>query len=144
MRREAALARTRSLVAVKSAEAQVKSAEAQLELTIIRAPIDGEILKVLTYPGERTGSAPILQMGDTADMHVIAEVHEADVGSVRVGQRATITSPSIGGASQGAVEEIGRIIYKNDVLDPDPRAEKDSARGGGAREARQGGAALAT
>src|SRR5215211_4323909 len=45
---EAALARTRSLVAVESAEAKLKAAEAQLELAVIRAPIDGEILKVFT------------------------------------------------------------------------------------------------
>ena len=123
---EAALARTRSMVAVKSAEAQVKSAEAQLELTIIRAPIDGEILKIFTYPGERIGNDPILKMGDTSDMHVIAEVHEADVAAVRVGQHATITSEALAEPVHGVVEEIGALIYKNDVMDLDPRATKDT------------------
>jgi HlyD family secretion protein len=122
---EAALARTRSLVAVRSAEARLKTAEAQLELTIIRAPINGEILKVFTYPGERIGNDPILKMGDTNDMHVIAEVHETDIGAVRVGQRATITSDALPEAVGGVVEEIGALIYKNDVLDVDPRADKD-------------------
>ncbi|MFL6568648.1 MAG: efflux RND transporter periplasmic adaptor subunit, partial [Chthoniobacterales bacterium] len=123
---EASLARTHSMVAVESAEAKVKSAEQQLELTIIRAPIDGEVLKVFTYPGERIGNDPILKMGDTADMHVIAEVHETDVGGVRVGQRATITSAALPEPVSGTVEEIGGLIYKNDVLDIDPRADKDS------------------
>ena len=123
---EAALRRSRSLVAVKTAEAQVKIAEAQLELSMLRAPIDGEVLKVLTYPGERIGNAPILQMGDTRDMHVIAEVLETDAGFVRVGQRATITSPALPEPVMGTVEEIGRLIYKNDALDPDPRVDKDS------------------
>ena len=123
---EAALARTRSMVAVDSAEARLKTAEAQLELTIIRAPIDGEILKVFTYPGERTGDNPILKMGNTNDMHVIAEVHETDVGVVRVGQQATITSEALAEPVQGAVEEIGSLIYKNDVLDLDPRAPRDT------------------
>jgi HlyD family secretion protein len=123
---QAAMARTRSVVAVKSAEAQVRSAEAQLELTIIRAPIDGEILKILTYPGERIGNDPILKMGDTADMHVIAEVHETDVGLVRVGQRVTVSGEALIEPVQGTVEEIGDLIYKNDVLDLDPRADKDT------------------
>jgi len=122
---QAALARTRSMVAVQSAEAKVKTAEAQLELAIIRAPIDGEILKVFTYPGERVGNDPILKMGDTSDMHVIAEVHETDVGLVRVGQRATITSEALPEPVGGTVEEVGALIYKNDVLDVDPRADKD-------------------
>ena len=123
---EAALARTRSLVALRSAEARLKAAEAQLELTVIRAPIDGEILKVYTYAGERIGNDPILKMGNTADMHVIAEVHETDVGAVRIGQRATVTSEALAEPVHGVVEEIGALIYKNDVLDVDPRADKDS------------------
>ena len=123
---QASLARAPSVVAVESAEAKVKSAEAQLELTIIRAPIDGEVLKVFTYPGERIGNDPILKMGDTNDMHVIAEVHETDVGAVRIGQRATITSEALDQPVGGTVEEIGSLIYKNDVLDVDPRAQKDT------------------
>ena len=122
---EASLARTRSMVAVQSAEAKVKATEAQLELSIIRAPIDGEVLKVFTYPGERIGNDPILKMGDTSDMHVIAEVHETDVGAVRIGQRATITSQALNEPVHGTVAEIGTLIYKNDVLDVDPRAPKD-------------------
>ena len=123
---EAALARVRSTVALRSAEAQVRAAEAQVELTVIRAPLDGEILKVFTYPGERIGNDPILKMGDTADMHVIAEVHETDIGAVRVGQRALITSPALPEPVGGTVEEIGALIYRNDVLALDPRAERDA------------------
>ena len=123
---EASLARSRSMVAVRTAEAQVKSAEAALELAIIRAPLAGEILKVLTYPGERAGEMPILHMGDTGDMQVVAEVRESDVGRVRVGQRATITSPALPEALSGKVEEIGLLVFKNNALDPDPRADRDS------------------
>src|SRR5678815_2391072 len=94
--------------------------------TVIRAPMDGEVLKVFTYPGERIGNDPILKMGDTNDMHVIAEVHETDVGAVRIGQRATITSQALDQPVGGTVEEIGALIYKNDVLDVDPRAQKDT------------------
>jgi len=123
---EAALARARSQVGVKPAEAQVKVAEAQLELTLIRAPMAGEILKIFNYPGERIGDGPVLQMGDTGDMHVVAEVRETDVAAVRVGQRATITSPALPAPVSGTVAEIGRLIFKNDVLDPDPRVNRDS------------------
>jgi HlyD family secretion protein len=122
---QASLARTRSMVAVDSAEAKLKATEAQLELSIIRAPMDGQILKVFTYPGERIGNDPIVKMGDTNDMHVIAEVHETDVGAVRVGQLATVTSEAFDQPVTGRVEEVGSLIYKNDVLDVDPRAEKD-------------------
>ena len=123
---EAGLVRARAQIGIKAAEASVKVAEAQLELSLIRAPIDGEILKIFNYPGERIGDGPVLQMGNTGDMHVIAEVRETDVGAVRVGQRATITSPALPAPLGGTVAEIGRLIFKNDVLDPDPRADRDS------------------
>jgi HlyD family secretion protein len=123
---EAALPRIRSTVGLRSAEARLKAAEAQLELSIIRAPINGEILKVFTYPGERIGNDPILRMGNTDDMHVIAEVHETDIRNVRVGQPATITSEALAEPVHGLVEEVGALIFKNDVLDLDPRATKDT------------------
>jgi HlyD family secretion protein len=123
---EAALARIRSTVGLRSADARLKAAEAQLELSIIRAPIDGEILKVFTYPGERIGNDPILRMGNTEDMHVIAEVHETDIRNVHVGQPATITSEALADPVHGMVEEVGALIFKNDVLDLDPRATKDT------------------
>jgi HlyD family secretion protein len=123
---QTALLLTRSLVALNSAEARVKTAEAQVDLSVIRAPIDGEILKVFTYPGERIGDGPILNMGDTEDMHVIAEVHETDVSAVQVGQRATVTSPALPEAIHGVVEEIGAMIYRNGVFDLDPRANRDT------------------
>ena len=122
----AALERTRSAVAVKSAEARLKVAEAELETTILRAPIAGEILKVFTYPGERIGDDPILKMGDTDDMHVIAEVHETDIAAVRVAQRATIASPALPEPVPGVVTEIGGLVHRNDVLDLDPRSKRDA------------------
>ena len=123
---EAAVARIRSTVGLRATEAHLKTAEAQLELAIVRAPIDGEILKVMTYPGEKTGDAPILKMGDTASMNVIAEVYESDVAAVKIGQRATITADAIDEPLEGTVCEISGIIQKNDVLNIDPRADKDT------------------
>ena len=123
---EASLERTKTIVAVKSAEARLGTTEAQLETTIIRAPIDGRILRVFTYPGERIGNDPIVQMGNTDDMHVIAEVHETDIRFIRLGQRASITTPALEKPIEGTVDEVGQLVYKNDVLDVDPRANRDS------------------
>ena len=123
---QAALARVRSTVGLSSAQANLNVAEAQLELTTIRAPIDGEILKILTYPGERIGNDPILKMGDTNKMYVVAEVEENDIAAVRVGQHATVTSEAVNEPLHGIVEEIGRLIYKNDIFNLDPRADRDT------------------
>lgn len=115
---------------VASATQNLAKAEAQLELAAIRAPKAGQVLKIYTDPGEAvaTSGDPILALGDTSQMYVVAEVYETDIGLVEVGQKATITSRN--GAFDetltGTVEQIGLQIYKNDILDDDPAANADA------------------
>jgi HlyD family secretion protein len=122
----AALARARIAVGVASLEKDVALAEARVARATIRAPMDGQILKIIMQPGERVSDAPILQIGDPRTMHVVAEVYETDVGLVRLGQSATIASPSLPRDMTGRVVQIGRLIFKNDVLDVDPAADADA------------------
>ncbi|MGE0455279.1 MAG: HlyD family efflux transporter periplasmic adaptor subunit [Vicinamibacteria bacterium] len=123
---EAGLARAPLSAAVESARAQLAAAVERLALTQVRAPIAGRVLRIFTWPGERIASDPILQMGDTDRMTVVAEVHEDDVGRVAVGQRATLSSPALGRELSGVVEDVGRMIFRQDVLDLDPRAARDT------------------
>lgn len=123
---ETGLERTRAAIGIDSIRARVASAGAQLELSTLRAPIAGTVLKVLVHPGEQTGGLPVLKLGDTADMQVIAEIHSQDIGLIKAGQTATITSEAFAAPLTGTVFEIGRLIYKNDVLNLDPRAERDT------------------
>jgi len=111
---------------VKSAIAAVKEAQANLDLAFVRAPRDGQILKIHTWPGEVVGSDGVVTLGQTSQMYVVAEVYETDVGKVRLGQQATITSRVFPGELQGTVEQIGLEIGKRDVLDTDPTADIDA------------------
>ncbi|MEL7085292.1 MAG: HlyD family efflux transporter periplasmic adaptor subunit [Cyanobacteria bacterium J06597_1] len=126
---EANLELSRIQVAVDSARRNLTLAEARLERTIIRAPQAGRILQVYTRAGEAiSASEGILDLGDTNQMFVVAEVYETDVTLVREGQPATIVSRN-GAFSQaltGQVAEVGWQIFKNDVLDDDPAANADS------------------
>lgn len=115
-------------VAARSAAQNLNLAEARLRRTIIRAPRTGRILRVFAYPGETIADDGIVEMGDTRRMYAVAEVYESDVGLVKVGQRATITSRNGAFAEQltGKVSEIGWQIFKNNVLDDDPAANADA------------------
>lgn len=124
---EAGLARAELATLVGSLASAVKMAEARLERAVIRAPIGGQIIKVLTRAGETLGHGPILKMGDTTAMYAIAEVYETDVRFVRAGQKATVTSRAFPDeALTGTVERVGCLVYKNDVLDLDPSKDADS------------------
>lgn len=126
---EANLPLSQVQVAVESARQNLNLAEAQLERTIIRAPQTGRILRILTLAGEAIGQdGSVLDMGDTSQMFVVAEVYETDVGLVRVGQPAMITSRNgaFDETLSGRVAEIGWQVFKNNVLDDDPAANADA------------------
>jgi HlyD family secretion protein len=102
-------------------------AQARLDLAVIKAPLEGEIIKVLTRPGEIGGRLPLLKMGSTRSMYAIAEVYETDVRFVKIGQKAVIKSGAFPDEKlTGVVERIGSLVYKNDVLGLDPAKDSDT------------------
>lgn len=113
---------------VVNAIANLKKAEAQLELSYVKAPINGEILKIHTKSGENISVNGIAEIGRTDRMMVVAEVSEDSIAKVRLGQEATVVSDNgaFSGELQGTVAEIGRKIGKKDVLNTDPAADVDA------------------
>ncbi len=113
---------------VEAAQQNLTLAEARLNRTVIKAPVTGQILDIYVQPGEAVSSNRLLSMGNTDEMYVVAEVYETDVGLVKPGQKATITSRNgaFSGGLTGTVETIGLQIFKNDVLDDDPAANADA------------------
>lgn len=111
---------------LQSAQASVEQAKVDFDSAHIRAPKAGQILKINTLPGERVNNEGLMELGQTGQMYVNAEVYETDINRVQVGQRATITSQGFPGILQGTVDEIGLAIGKKDILGNDPVADIDS------------------
>ena len=122
-------------VDVQKAQAELDRAIAQfaetktdLDLAYIKSPLDGQVLKIHTYPGEKADdSNGILELGKTDKMMVVAEVYESEINQVKIGQKAIIKSDnnSFTGTLEGTVNKIGLQIGKKDVLDTDPAADVD-------------------
>jgi HlyD family secretion protein len=106
--------------------AQLERAKAELDLAVVRSPITGRVLDVHARDGERVGPDGIAEIGQTDSMYAIAEVYETDVQRVRVGQRATVTSPALPEPVAGTVDRIGLKVGKKDVLSVDPAARTDA------------------
>jgi HlyD family secretion protein len=113
-------------VGLRIAKANLDGALARLELTRIRAPINGQILEVHARPGESVGPAGVLEMGDTKNMVVVAEIYETDIGAIEKGQRATIYTPVLAGPLLGVVGQVGLKVGRMDVLGTDPIAKADA------------------
>ncbi|MDX1644828.1 MAG: HlyD family efflux transporter periplasmic adaptor subunit, partial [Thermoanaerobaculia bacterium] len=86
------------------ARAELASAESELERSRVYSPLAARVLEVHTWPGERVGEQGILEVARTDRMVAVAEVYETDIGRVRLGQRATVTSPALSEPLTGTVE----------------------------------------
>jgi HlyD family secretion protein len=123
---EAARARARDAQPVASLAKNLQLAEERLRLSVLRAPCGGTVLKVITHPGEAVGAKPVLRLGRTDTMVAVAEVYYTDIRHVKLGQKATVTSPALPGSLLGSVVLVGRLIARKDVLGIDPTAEVDA------------------
>jgi HlyD family secretion protein len=112
---------------VDSFRAAHKLAEERLERTIIRAPVPGQIMKVMTRAGEVIGQNPICRMGDVSEMVAVAEIFETDLRLVQLDQMATITSKAFPDQKlTGKVYRIGTLVSRKAVLQIAPTADSDA------------------
>lgn len=105
---------------LRAAEAAVSEAQANLELTIVRAPIAGRVLTVHTRAGETIRLDGLLDLGQTQDMYVLAEVYETDVTRLQTGQAATVNIDATTEPLQGTVEHIAPLIDQKRIFNNDP------------------------
>lgn len=111
--------------AVAAARADVSAIEAALERTRVRSAVSGSVLQLQAKVGELVAPSPEMPLavvGDTSSMRVKAEVDEADVGKVKVGQRAFVKSSAYPGQ-----EFAGRVTRLAPTLAP-PRLNQRGPR----------------
>ncbi|MEO1186639.1 MAG: efflux RND transporter periplasmic adaptor subunit, partial [Cyanobacteria bacterium J06636_27] len=110
---------------VKSATSAVEQAKAEQELSILKSPITGTVLKINTKPGEIVSSEGIMEIGKTNQMYVVAEVYQTDIKKVRLGQKATVSSTALPRKFKGTVTEIGLLVDRQKILNINPGADTD-------------------
>jgi HlyD family secretion protein len=112
---------------VNRAKAAVKRAEANLRLAFVRAPEQGQVLKINTRPGEVVSTSDgIAEIGQTSQMYAVAEVYQSDINKVRLGQRVRLQSESLGDQLVGTVDRLGMQVQRQNVINSDPTSNIDS------------------
>lgn len=136
--RERLVARARELVELKAApQKEVLAAEAELEearlalraaeskqrslavtpegdgLFWVRAPRSGTVVDLDLFPGLEVGperDKPLIRLSDLDEVLVIADVPEADVSEVTVGEKVTVSSTGGGKLRDGLVEYVSEVV----------------------------------
>ena len=84
---------------IASARARVQAVQATVNQLYSIAPFDGEVLAIEQIPGDvvSTGMTALL-IADRRQLHIDAQVAEADIALVKVGQTALVSLDSIPGS----------------------------------------------
>lgn len=91
----------------------------------IRAPYESTILNIVTEVGERTSTLPVLEVADLSKIVCMAEVYEADVGRIQLGDSARMKSAALEADLIGRVIRIDRIVGASQMRSPNPMARTD-------------------
>ncbi|UZW54183.1 EmrA/EmrK family multidrug efflux transporter periplasmic adaptor subunit [Sphingobium sp. JS3065] len=84
--------------AVLAAKARLDNARLDLDRSVIRAPIDGVVTRRQVQVGQRVAQGtPIMSIVPLAQVYVDANFKERQLGRVKVGMPATVTSDLYGG-----------------------------------------------
>lgn len=76
---------------VEQARAQIEQTRTDIERTLVRAPVDGEVLQVNVRPGEYVGAPPsqaLVVLGNLRRLHVRVDIDEHDIPRFKPGAPA--------------------------------------------------------
>ena len=119
-------------VDVKAAQAEVdraiaalKEGKTNLEQAYIRAPMLGQIIKIHVREGEKISDSGVVEIAQTQQMMVIAEVYQTDIAKIKLGQKAVITGQALTGELKGEVTQIGLQVNRQNVFSNQPGENLD-------------------
>ncbi len=101
-------ARDQAVATAAAARAGERAALARVASNVVRAPIDGIVLKRDVEPGDLAVPGKVLmQLGDPARVRITATVDERDIVGIRAGQDVLLSSDSFPGrVMKGTVRTI--------------------------------------
>ena len=115
---------------VALAKAALDEARAVLEKTLVRAPIDGIVLRKHRRAGETVSTqfdSPIVTLADRSRIRVRMDVDESDVARLKVGQSAYVTADAFADRRfTGTVVRVGQVLGKKNVRTDEPTERVDT------------------
>jgi HlyD family secretion protein len=116
--------------AITLAQAELDAAVVALDQTALVAPGDGTILRRTGEVGALVTLLPptqVLSLADVQQLEIRAEVDEADIAAISVGQAAYATAEAYGDRRFPVrITRITRELGRKTVRDDDPRARVDT------------------
>lgn len=113
---------------VRAAEDRIKVAEEKLGKCVVRAPMDGTILRVHLRQGESFSTfapRPLFSLADISGRRVRAEVDERDLAKLRVGQTVRISASASDRQYVGKVTSLASVMGRKSIHTGEPLEKQD-------------------
>ncbi|MCW1950925.1 MAG: biotin/lipoyl-binding protein [Octadecabacter sp.] len=109
-----------------AARATLASAQQDLDRAYVHVPERGKVLDINVRAGERPGTDGIIDLGDTTQMTVEAEVYQTMIGRVTIGDPVIVSADALAQDLTGTVTAIGLEIGRQSITSDDPAANTDA------------------
>jgi len=131
---ESALENSNKAVPLTTLDAAVEMAQIALDMTEIKSPIaNATILDVIVRAGDSVTNKPVMVIGDTSEMHCIAEVSDQFLHLIDLEKNpnmvATISASALPKDLSGKVISKGVMIGAASLSDPNPFGKVDRRTG---------------
>lgn len=115
---------------VKQAEANAEYYRRLLDKTIIKTPISGKVIRKYIQEGEMvnlvSAETMLAAIADMERVRINAEVDETDIGRIKVGDPADVTSDAYAGrVFKGEIEEVADYVGVRNVKPNNPAKNMD-------------------
>ncbi len=110
---------------LEAAQAEVQRAEVELAQCRLRSPLTGRVLAIRTRVGERISSQGLAELGSTGQMMAVAEVHQADIRRLRLGQTCELKSQAFERPLTGRIASFGQQVQRQNVFGEQPGEQFD-------------------
>ena len=116
---------TRTITTLKTRKSEVLTNEAELQRarnnldsSIVKSPLNGQLIKIYSWPGMKPTDDGLALAARTSDMQVWAQVFQTDIGKISQGQRATVKAESGGfdGELNAKVRSIIGEVSERDLF----------------------------
>ncbi|WP_085307588.1 HlyD family efflux transporter periplasmic adaptor subunit [Planktotalea arctica] len=109
-----------------AAKAELARAEQDIERGYVRAPTKSTVLQIHAQPGERPSASGIIDLGDTSQMTIEAEVYQSMIARVTIGDPISASADALPQPLTGVVAAIGLEIGRQSITSDDPAANTDA------------------
>ncbi|MBZ5534662.1 MAG: efflux RND transporter periplasmic adaptor subunit [Acidobacteriia bacterium] len=112
---------------LEQAREALAMAETQFGYALLTAPLPGVVLSKNVEPGEMVApGTPVITIGDLEKVWVRAYINETDLGRVKVGQRATVTTDTYPGKQYTG--HVSFIASKAEFTPKNVQTEKERVK----------------